>query len=104
MADSQTNSSADLHALAHVYPVADTDIHPVSDVHAGSDVHTVPDTEGRPDVHALPDLHTVAYVDTNTCTYCHSDTDADTDCDRANTYRDPADADACANGDTGTDG
>ena len=98
-----------------------------------ADVHTLPDTEGRADLHAVPDVHTMAYVDTDTCAYCHGDTDADTDCDSANTDAgcdsngstnadpdsDPANTDACpycysytyansdcdpADGDTGSDG
>jgi hypothetical protein len=91
MADSQTYSSADLHSSAHVYPVADAhaypcaDLHPVSDVYAGSDIHPLPDTEGRADLHALSDLYTMAYVDTDTCAYCHGNTYSDTDCDPANT-------------------
>jgi hypothetical protein len=39
----------------------------------------------------------LAYIDTDTCAYCHGDTDADTDCNPANTYCDSAD------GSTGSD-
>ena len=78
MADSQTYSSADLHAVAHVYPVA------------GSD--------SRAYVPAIPDIHAMAYVDTDTCAHCHGDTDADTDCDSAYT-----DAGCDSNGSTNAD-
>jgi len=51
----------------------------------------VADTEGRADVHAIPDLHTMAYVDTDTGTYCYCGTYADSD-------RDPVNGDASADG------
>ena len=92
MADSQTYSGTDLHALAHVYPVAN------ADAYTCADLHPVPDTEGRADLHAIPDLYPLADVDTDTCAYCHGGAYADTDRNCANT-------DPCANsyGSTDTD-
>ena len=72
MAYTHSHPSADLYAVAHVYPVAN------------SDVHTLSDTESRPDADAIPDLYTLAYVDTDTRAYRYCDTDTHTDCDPAN--------------------
>ena len=40
--------------------------------------------DSRADIHAVPDLYTLAHVDTDTCAYCHGNTDADADSDGAN--------------------
>jgi len=77
VADSQTYSSADLHAVAHVYPVA------------GSD--------SRAYVHAIPDIHAMAYVDTDTCAHRYCGTYADPH-RRADTNYGPVNAHAGANG------
>ena len=71
MADTHSHPSSDLHAMAHVYALP----------HAN--LHLVADTEGRADVHAVPDLYTMAYVDTDTCAYCHGSTYTHADGDRA---------------------
>ena len=79
MADAHTNTSADLHSVPDVYPVAYTNS------------YALPDTESRSYIHTVPDLHAMAYVDTDTCAYRHGGAYPNADSD-------------CANTDTGADG
>jgi hypothetical protein len=100
VADAHTNTSADLHSVPDVYPVAYTNS------------YALPDTESRSYIHTVPDLYTLAYIDTDACTYGYSDTDTYADCDCANTdagadSHGSTDTDAdcdCANADPGADG
>jgi hypothetical protein len=91
VADSQTYSSADLHTISDVYPVANSDFHPVANSH------------GRANLHAIPDLYAMAYVDTDTCanSYSHTDTHADRNPTNTNGYCSTTNANRCAdtNGD-----
>jgi len=92
MANTYTYPSSDLHSVPDVYPVAYTNI------------HTLAGSHGRADIYSLPDLHAMAYVYTHTRSYRHGSAYADANGDRANTYRDPADGNAGAESDPGTDG
>ena len=78
MAYTNTYSSADLYAIPDLHPLAN------SDVNAAAGSHS------RAYVHAVPDIHAMAYVDTDTCSYCHCGADTDSDSDAPDT-------DPCAN-------
>ena len=47
--------------------------------------YALPDTESRSYIHTVPDLHAMAYVDTDTCAYCHGSSYTYADCNSANT-------------------
>jgi hypothetical protein len=95
MANSYASSTTNLHAMAHVYPMADTHSYSSTDLHAVPNIYSVADSNVRADVHAVSDLYTVAYVDSDTSSYRYCGAYADTD---------PANTNAGAESDPGTDG
>ena len=102
VANSYSDTCAYIHPLSDVYTMADaypsTHFDPITyaDLYAVAHLYAVADS----DLHPIPDLHAVADGDTDTCSYCHGSTYANTDSG-------PLDTDAdCnpANADTGSDG